>query len=687
MADPIDTSLESTLALADATAKSAGYSPDEVASFKAWVALDARRSVDASPGTPKADPKATVDAALSFFETTGAKDKVGNPKAVITALNGEAVSSSVAVDFSRDVATFRGVAPADAITGKQSTATAAFQGGVQGLNDAIVNVLKAINPAYQSTQDYQNQVVASRKEFDTGLATVLKSIEANYQGASDELLAKLEKDVKLKGQMNANMAAYLPGDKYAELASRYMAEGDKALATGDKIAKLQEVGFFDNPVQYLANQFELYPKVATYNTAIKQRDIAQTQIAGALDNVNKRNVSDIAAAQLINEDQTRALMQQKLASAMFAAGNVGMDAAKVHVTLSGTAQDAAARLLGIEQLPLELQLKQLQALATGDSQAFQREARITAQEEKQAGQLLAKSVLDVYGIASTPENAKATLARFTMSKEGKEAAANAIGGTRGGNISEVLDNVGKFGNGLLAKDPNQAKILTAVAQIKADIMPTIEKTVDWKAANTAREQHFVISREVNRKLQIMQQDLSIGGESNIYAGITPKVFFSEGEIPNMYTPKVSQEFKALMQNAVRLGTIGDDPKTLNTNLVHTIWAGIKAGQYPNDKTTFVNDLMSYYKSVTLLTNASIGVHENQLPAMPGYSVAIATSSDAERRATPAAFLNALAGKKASAIMPVQFNNRGDVEYLYTRLIKDNRPTTYFGSDSGFGIHN
>jgi hypothetical protein len=154
-------------------------------------------------------------------------------------------------------------------------------------NDVLKKILEAFNQKSQLSESAAESVKKGAE------ADIVREQTAR-QGKLD-LQQVVENIANLFGTNTED-----PSSRIGTLAQQVQQNFDKANATLDQIHQAESVGFLDNPIQYLVNQFELPDLYQQYNYHAEKHNLAKAEAIS----LNDLSQESIQTAQLLEKSET-----------------------------------------------------------------------------------------------------------------------------------------------------------------------------------------------------------------------------------------------------------------------------------------------------------------------------------------------------------------------------------------------
>ena len=350
----------------------------------------------------------------------------------------------------------------------------------------IQDVLSAFQVGAQTDQALQQQaqgVLGQQK----AIAEAAMPLRAEADAA-----AIAAKQQELQGQLQAQQASRQIADslganpetqnfKLAMLGQSFWDNFNVANAEADKIAKKRSVGFLDNPLEWIANQFTLDSDIARHDAAARNANVA----IGAMQQINATVTSSATAQKSIAETVTRDSIAQQMKSAEIMSQltqmdmqqkNLSYDLEGIKLLQAGNERmmDRATKINQIQVQQQQLAISQghlALAQAEAADRAKMRSAELEKLNEEKAG----------WQEATRAYNVGAGTLGLPAVSEGELKQRIKFGGETAKKDFEQNYQIGisraATGQGIIAATPGQAAI--TIAQKRAPLNPGMQETKDF----------------------------------------------------------------------------------------------------------------------------------------------------------------------------------------------------------------
>lgn len=270
-------------------------------------------------------------------------------------------------------------------------------------------------------QDLLGQVQTYKAGSDKATQEVLGALAAQSQisaGVANTYTQQATDDVTVQTAKNAaDYATQLSRVKAATIAGANLKEQSEVLtglssAAADAqtrkdealaaIAEKDKVGFFDNPIEYITNQFTINSDIAKHNIANSQLESAQNRIMA----VNAAAQTTIQTQNAINEPLTAASMEASARTAKVAASvaaanaqiqTLGYNVTGINYALNAKKEEIALGFQGLNAQEAQQRMSiSLQQLELSKQEFAQRQKQYAEQDaDKHEQQALASSMVDI----------------------------------------------------------------------------------------------------------------------------------------------------------------------------------------------------------------------------------------------------------------------------------------------------
>lgn len=160
-----------------------------------------------------------------------------------------------------------------------------FQGG------PTQEYVKATNAVQTGQVQYQEDILKQRAAMEqsvrekndaiTGQGDASAAVTMANQQRAQQVADMVQQIVQLNNVDPAN-----PTSTAVRNVMDISAKTDEALKLRDGITEMQSVGFLDNPIEYLVNQFTLPSAVSKYNATVNEVNVKQQQLDNAISTAN-----------------------------------------------------------------------------------------------------------------------------------------------------------------------------------------------------------------------------------------------------------------------------------------------------------------------------------------------------------------------------------------------------------------
>lgn len=245
-------------------------------------------------------------------------------------------------------------------------------GAAQTAANADINSAQA-----EMTKQTEAQVAATTREAD---------LTGQVQSQIDQLLLRKEGMNKASAAefgTNREASSYILG----QLGSLQIDKAKEIIASAQDIHEKQNVGFSDNPLVWLVNQFSLGRQVSAHNSMVAESEIIgetisklQAQTVASVQINNSINANTSADIMSLNSQRLLAGAEKEAARAKQDAAKVNMHVASVRLAVS---EEQFKNVLSLNRAQIDLQQLQLSQASLALSQA-ERKERLEQLKEKHA---------------------------------------------------------------------------------------------------------------------------------------------------------------------------------------------------------------------------------------------------------------------------------------------------------------
>lgn len=355
---------------------------------------------------------------------------------------------------------------------------------------------------------------AANREIDTAQGEMNKQTEAQVaattreadltgqvQSQIDQLLLRkegLNKASAAEFGTNREASSYILG----ELGSLQIDKAKEIIASAQDIHEKQNVGFSDNPLVWLVNQFSLGRQVSAHNSMVAESEI----IGETIQKLQAQTIASVQVNNSINANTSADIMalnsQRLLAGAEKEAARARQEAAKANLHVASVrlavGEEQFKNVLSLNRAQIDLQQLQISQANLALSQEERRERLKLLQEKHQSDEALQEDL----------NRATATLGYRTLTPA---QFRNMSGPLR--NMIEGAMADPNIMQGRVAADPVLAAQLTSTYNLP--LTPAKRDVVDWishemTAAQSGRADWQSLKPEQKHAIQLDAVRESIG---------------------------------------------------------------------------------------------------------------------------------------------------------------------------------
>lgn len=447
-----------------------------------------------------------------------------------------------------------------------------------------------LNPILSAARNLSSQIDVNSGQIAAARNTQqeLSDTEAQLQldiGANNVIIKTAQNNAALATQQARQKAGAITGsdlnqqsEVLSDATALFHESYRKQLQASRDIAAKEAVGFWDNPIQHIVNQFTVNDDIAVHNQALRERQLAENYIA----EVNK--MGDATAKNQANFTQsiTQASIEAEAANtakiAQLAADKAKIQGLGYNIEGLKEAVSASKEKLGVLFNVQSAQNAQQQLQISMDNYAmhkkeFQWKEQAVADQEAADAMTVDRiqtGLKVIYGdkapeLALNPKLAKNYLSLLKSNspagKEALEAYMAGQTGVLGGNPAQVIDLLKNGVNVQFtpAQNPIKQVFDTTVSEVTANI--AAGKVA--KPGNAA-EASAIINDAVKKKVDTMLKNIEPGSSSNLFnIGSVPALITLPGVADTAFTQKV-------LAPAVTAGAKLDDPKQVFSTAIAAV---------------------------------------------------------------------------------------------------------------------
>lgn len=439
----------------------------------------------------------------------------------------------------------------------------------------------ATNPILAAASAAQSQManagieIASARQSQADLATETANAQLDI-GLNNQIIEGAKNTAALSEQ-NARMKAgaifgadlSLQGEQISKATEIWQAAYERQLSAAQAIEAKDAVGFTDNPLQYIINQFTVNQDIEAHNAALGVKTVAKQHIdeINALSNQTAKNQANFT--QSITQASLDAASKNTLNTALLAANKAKIESLGYNVQGLQDAVQMSKEQLGVMFNVQSMQNQQAQLKLAMDNYALHKEefewkqadhAAAEATDEYLIGRIQ-KGLESMYGDRAPNLNANPKLAKTYLAlmksntPAGKEAVdaymAGGASGVLAGNAGQVIDMMKSGVN--LQFTPAQQPIKQLLNSAHSEFVGAINAGTIAKPTN-AGEFNRAVSGVVEKKIGEMLKNVKPGDGDNFFnIGSVDQILKMPGVADTALTQKV-------LGPATAAGVKFDDPK-------------------------------------------------------------------------------------------------------------------------------
>jgi len=476
---------------------------------------------------------------------------------------------------------------------------------MQSLGTALTAITNSGDAASQAaTQLQENSKALMQGIYELGQVTANSILGTSALKMKQEATAK-----QIAGNFGIDVEA--SNELVSSLAARTVQADQEHKVKLDRYNALNEVSFWDNPINWLAAQVQLPQAGAEVNSQVRNFNEAQATLTSLNASVRDTIANNNSASATVTAQTAQYAAQAetlKAANLMLQTGNIS---AAQHQEM--IAKVAAAR---VQDFSLNLQIDN--ALDRDINRAFQRaqtemlnEARKQGLDAKQAKEFAAKrtaeNISKVLGATFTPDQ---------IQNAGKYKAALEILGSTGrlgGDIGESLEL-----QELIANNPKNGATIRLLR--KAATEQPSSAVMAQGGINGQKAQREFAVRSIENKFANYRENTSLG-EDNPYAGANPKSMLTNNPGLVSQIPLLMPVLKTFSNSEapVPAGIIVDTlMKTLTTNLDGSLRPNVTT----NEVQSLGKQISIYYTAVIQNNNSTYQFGLVNLPVQTNYKTSV-----------------------------------------------------------------
>jgi hypothetical protein len=501
------------------------------------------------------------------------------------------------------------------------------------------NPILAAASAAQSQMANAGTEMASARQSQAELSTEAANVQLDI-GLNNQIIEGAKNTAALANQ-NARLKAGAifgadlnqQGEQISKATEIWQSAYERQLSAAQAIEEKDKVGFTDNPLQYIINQFTVNQDIEAHNAALAVKNVAKQHIDEINAMSNATAVNQANFTQSITQASVDAAAKNTLNTSLLAANKAKIEALGYNVQGLQDAVNMSKEQLGVMFNVQSMQNQQAQLKLAMDNYALHKEEFKWKQEDHAAAEAtdeylvgrIQKGLESMYGdrapnLGANPKLAKTYLALMkSNTPAGKEAVdaymAGGASGVLGGNAGQVIDML-KSGM-QLQFTPAQEPIKKLLDTSHSEFIGSINAGVVAKPS-TVPEFNRSVSTVVEKKVSDMLKNVKPGDGDNIFnIGPVDQLLKMPGVADTALTQKI-------LGPATAAGVRFDDPKQVYS----TVSAAIANKQITVSEAA--DGLTALYQkgTKTNLETRQLAKFGIPLPTNMPYNVQIQTNSQA-----------------------------------------------------------
>lgn len=463
-------------------------------------------------------------------------------------------------------------------------------------------ILEAAKAAAAQNQDFVKQVVSAGAQMTDLGQKASDAITA--AGADDARVKAQEKAGELAAQQKSNIVADLLGNnpddstsRIAKLIFEHNRASDEALAKAKDIEVKQNTGFFDNPIDWITNQFTLPSDIDSYNASANVANLTGREISTIQNATSEAAAAYKSIAATLSADANAAaidsiVQKAAAASAQLKQATLGHNVTFLNMLKSATQEQLhnAATVFSAQNANEQLSLHRKQV------ELALNEKKLKEQDLEQVAAIVNA------GLKTENINAPALSAnqiRFIRENGNKDQKDNL---ERWYTNGVMYASTGKYN---ISNDPaNAALVIAKQGVLPAEMAPvqkllkdSVSQTMQELAAKRAtgvpvkaEEEKAALDTVIAGKIKVMDLNVEYGGSDNIRA---PAPLNSLAQLPAVANTKFGQ---TVILPAVKAG--------VNDSTLKQVWAAADEAEKNGLLTTQEKQqgLVDFYKTVAAVNN-------------------------------------------------------------------------------------
>lgn len=503
----------------------------------------------------------------------------------------------------------------------------------------MAGIMDAFGLAQQQDTSLTNQAVGLNQQ---GAQLGTQIIAAAVEKAEKERIAQQQ---KLEGELAAQEAGRVIATSLganpdsqnfalAQLGQQFWDKFNQAQAVQKQIEQKESVGFFDNPIQYFANQLTVGQDVAKHNAIAIQANTA----LNAMQQINATVTSSVTAQRSIAESVTRdsiaaAMDAQaigaKIQSMELQQRNLSYDMDSVKLLMSNNDR-TLQRAVQMNNIQVQQQQLAISAghLALAQKEASQRAAdratKLSEMKEDEAGWAENTRIYNIgRGIQGfppvTPEQLKTYLKSGTQTAK-KDFEENWSSGMIAAATGNKVVGGSTVGQSALTVMKNNSPLNNGMQETKEFLAQVWQKGITTSSATTGKPTEAGVVNAVNelvpKQLKVMAADVMKDPYGkNIYRGPDLKTL---SELPSVKGSKFGQ---TVLYTQVSGGATAVNPDVL----IDAGLAAVQAGTITPQE--FINGFVNMFAEAKNWNNTTKNFKAVNLPLQSTYNASVYTGTN------------------------------------------------------------
>jgi len=315
------------------------------------------------------------------------------------------------------------------------------------------------------------------------------------------------------------------GERISEYARVQQTARDQRMALEQTIADKQSVGFTDNPLQYIINQFTVNDDINKHNALVDVEDGAGKSIeditresSAVAQNQKNFEISITAASAKAESDSILAKAQAQASDVREKSMNYQADAVNASMTQSKDVLNIQSNINNAKQQQEERALRMKEFAMHSAKFEWDKQARADKQaSDTSLAETMQKGLNVIYGakapnISASPQVAKDWIMRLKSGGEVGKLANSAymkgLSGILGGSAAQVIDEI--YSGVAVDVKPGQEPILKLFENSRrelAAVSPDIKDDAQRQA---------LVNATVNKNLEKMAKNIKPGDTDNVF---------------------------------------------------------------------------------------------------------------------------------------------------------------------------